>query len=66
MDAGDLIGNLTFWGGKILILIIFAMIWWQLWFWDVWVASFVTAGCILGAYLGYKKAKAEIDAGMWG
>ncbi len=59
MDA--LIGNLTFWAGKLLILIIFFMIWYQLWFWDVWVAIGVTLFMIAGAYVGIKQGMAEVE-----
>jgi len=61
MDAGDLIGNLTFWAGKILILIIFLMIWWSLLAWDFWVWLCVTLFMIAGAYVGIKLGMKDVE-----
>lgn len=61
MDAGDLIGNLTFWAGKILILIIFLMIWWSLLAWDFWVWLGVTLFMIVGAYVGIKLGMKDVE-----
>ena len=54
MGAETLIGNLTFWFGKLLLLVIFLMIWWSLLEWDFWVWLGVTLFMIAGAYYGIK------------
>ncbi len=61
MDATNLIGNLTFWAGKILILIIFLMIWWSLLAWDFWVWLGVALFMIAGAYVGIKLGMKDVE-----
>lgn len=61
MDATNLIGNLTFWAGKLLILVIFVMIWWSLPAWDFWVWLGVTLFMIAGAYVGIKLGMKDVE-----
>jgi len=61
MGAETLIGNLTFWFGKLLLLVIFLMIWWSLLAWDFWVWLGVTLFMIAGAYYGIKLGLQDVE-----
>ncbi len=61
MGAETLIGNLTFWFGKLLLLVIFLMIWWSLLEWDFWVWLGVTLFMIAGAYVGIKLGMHDVE-----
>jgi len=61
MGAETLIGNLTFWFGKLLLLVIFLMIWWSLLEWDFWVWLGVTLFMIAGAHYGIKLGLQDVE-----
>lgn len=61
MGAETLIGNLTFWFGKLLLLVIFLMMWWSLLEWDFWVWLGVTLFMIAGAYVGIKLGMQDVE-----
>jgi len=58
----ELIGNLVFLGGKLLILAFIFYVWWWLLMVekDYIVFTMLTIVMIAGAYVGYRQAKAEL------
>jgi|GEM_PF-5885877 len=60
----DILGNIVFLGGKLLILAFIFYVWYWLFFIekDYVVFAMLTAAMILGGYFGMRAAKAEMGA----